>query len=132
LAQTVAVLGSLLLLAPATAGAKNKPGNPGSSAAVQQYVEQIPTSTGLLFTVFGKPHTKPLPAPIQKKLTQQGGQDAPLLQQVATSSAYGAPQQTLPVNATPARKPEARPRRVTPARPVNRPRKQLIRPDVTC
>lgn len=95
LRRSVALVAGLLLLVPGSALAKNGPGNPGSSAAVQQYVEQIPTSTGSHATGFGKTKTKPLAPAVQHRLTSQGGRDAPLLQQVATSSAYGAPQQTL-------------------------------------
>jgi hypothetical protein len=102
----VAVAGALALAAvcdPAFAG--DKPGNPGSSAAVAQYVEQIPTSSGSKATGVGKVHTKPLAAKVKKKLQAEAGKDAPLLEQVATSSAYGAPQQTVappPPPATPA------------------------------
>jgi hypothetical protein len=95
LRRSVALVAGVLLLVPGSALAKNGPGNPGSSAAVQQYVEQIPTSTGSHATGFGKTKTKPLAPAVQHRLTSEGGRDAPLLQQVATSSAYGAPQETL-------------------------------------
>jgi hypothetical protein len=70
------------------------------SAAVAQYVEQINTATGSCATGYGKPHVKPLKPAVQRKLTQQGGTDASVLQAVATSSAYGAPQSTLPARST--------------------------------
>ena len=92
----VAVAGALALAAvcdPAFAG--DKPGNPGTSAAVAQYVEQIPTSSGSRATGVGKVHTKPLAPKVKTKLQAEAGKDAPLLEQVATSSAYGAPQQTV-------------------------------------
>jgi hypothetical protein len=40
--------------------------------------------------------TKPLPEPVQKKIVRQAGKRAGLLEQVATSSTYGAPQKRLP------------------------------------
>jgi hypothetical protein len=79
------------------------------SAAVAQYVEQINTATGSCATGVGKPHVKPLKPAVQRKLTQQGGADAPVLQQVATSSTYGAPQTTLAAQRTTgARSPSAK------------------------
>ena len=81
-------------VAPAALAAKPKP--PGSgAAAVSQYVEQIPTSSGPRATGFGTREVKPLPRKIERKLVRQGGRDAPLLKEIATSSTYGAPTRKL-------------------------------------
>ena len=79
------------------AWATHKPGHPGPCrvAAVCQYVEQIPTSSGSQATGFGKPRSTPLPPAVKESLTRKAGADAPLLEQIATSSAYGAPQKKL-------------------------------------
>jgi len=76
------------------AWADHRAGHPGTSAAVSQYVEQIPTSSGPQATGIGKETFKPLPRRAKAKLVRQGGEDAPLLEKIATSSAYGAPQAT--------------------------------------
>ncbi len=76
------------------AWANHRPGHPGTSAAVSQYVEQIPTSSGPQATGIGKERFNPLPRGAKAKLVQQGGKDAALLEKIATSSAYGAPQGT--------------------------------------
>lgn len=77
------------------AWANHRDGHPGTSAAVSQYVEHIPTSSGPQATGIGKERFKPLPRRAKAKLVQQGGEDAALLEKIATSSAYGAPQGTL-------------------------------------
>ena len=79
-------------------------------AAVCQYVEHIPTGSGsqptspaasgtASVTPSGtKPGAKaraPLAPRIRRKLERQAGKDARLLEQIATSSAYGAPQVRL-------------------------------------
>ena len=76
------------------AWANHRDGHPGTSAAVSQYVEQIPTSSGPQATGVGKETFKPLPKRAKAKLVRQGGEDAALLEKIATSSAYGAPQAT--------------------------------------
>lgn len=101
--QRQARLGVLLvfsiavLAASESAWATHKPGHPGPCrvAAVCQYVEQIPTSSGSQATGFGKPRVTPLPPAVKEQLTRQAGADAPLLEQIATSSVYGAPQKKL-------------------------------------
>jgi hypothetical protein len=128
----------------ANAYAKGCPGSQapaGTSAAVAQYVEQINTATGSCATGYGKPHVKPLKPAIQRKLTREGGSDAKLLQQVATSTAYGAPQTTIEPSTSatsgstprPATKPKAKPRASKPKaavrpRPVRLPK---VRTDAT-
>src|SRR6266511_1975409 len=70
----------------------NVKGDPASSVA--QYVERLPTSCGNHATGTGNRTTK-LPRSIQEKIDQQGGSDATLLQNIATSESYGAPQQKI-------------------------------------
>jgi hypothetical protein len=67
--------------------------NEGPSS-VQQYVEQLPTSCGSHATGTGNRTTK-LPRSIQEKIQTQGGSDASLLQNIATSEKYGAPPQKI-------------------------------------
>lgn len=91
------MLAGVLVFAGLTdaAAAKGNPPRPGGSAAVAQYVEEIPTSSGSQATGVGKVQTKPLAPALSHRLNKEAGADAPLLQQVATSSAYGAPQRVL-------------------------------------
>jgi hypothetical protein len=105
----VATVGAVALAAGASP-AYAKPCGAGvpaanGSAAVAQYVEQINTATGSCATGYGKAHVKPLKPAIQRKLTRQGGSDAPVLEQVATSSTYGAPQTSVGSETTRATRP---------------------------
>jgi hypothetical protein len=72
--------------------AGNVKGDPSSSVA--QYVEQLPTSCGNHPTGTGNRTTK-LPRSIEQKIQSQGGPDAALLQNIATSERYGAPQKKI-------------------------------------
>ncbi len=67
--------------------------NEGPSS-VAQYVEQLPTSCGNHATGTGNRSTK-LPRSIEQKIQTQGGPDAALLKNIATSERYGAPQQKI-------------------------------------
>ena len=60
---------------------------PGDSSSVAQYVEQLPTSTGLSSS---NAEPAPLPVPAERALRTSGGKEQPLLKSIATSSAYGA------------------------------------------
>jgi hypothetical protein len=79
-------------LVPATAAAAG-PSLP--APAVAQYVESIPTSTGPVVPGATKPTARKLPAALQEEVAAKGGSDAAVLEQIATSSVYGAPQTTL-------------------------------------
>ncbi len=83
-----------LLTASEAALASHRPGHPGQcAAAVCQYVEQIPTSGGSQATLpGGKARTTPLAPALRRRLFSEAGKDAALLEQIATSSAFGAPQ----------------------------------------
>jgi hypothetical protein len=72
------------------------PPPPTEGTAISQYVETLPSGSGGQAVGVGKAHTKPLPKPAAKKLAQKTTPLAPKLQSIATSSSYGAPQQTLP------------------------------------
>ena len=82
---------SAALVATARAEAKGCAPSGGGSPAVQQYVEHLPTSCGSTPSGSGNGHTK-LPSSIQQKVNSEGGSDAQLLTQVATSKKFGAPQ----------------------------------------
>ena len=55
-------------------------------------MEQLPTSSGSKPTGVGKITRTALPSAIKQRLVKQAGADAPLLEEISTSSAYGAPQ----------------------------------------
>ena len=97
-----AVASAAFLLSGGTASANHKPGQPhGSSSAVDQYVEQVPTSEGSRPSDprLGGGQKRSLPSAVEKELANAGGKDAKVLEEVATSSAYGAPQEKLRLGA---------------------------------
>ena len=80
----------LALVGPAAAAKKPRPGT--SASAVLQYVEVVPTAGGS--TLAGKGSTAsstPLAAASANALRRSGGSDTKVLEQIATSPAYGAP-----------------------------------------
>ena len=77
--------------------AKGRPPKVQDQSAVAQYRESIPTSSGPDLTGTAGARTRPLPAPVHATITREAGQSAGRrLVKVATSSAYGAPQDRLP------------------------------------
>jgi hypothetical protein len=91
---TVEALLGALLVAPA-ANAQEPPAPPRDpGAAVTQYRESIPGATGTILTGAGTGSRAPLEAAVSRRLARQGGVDAGLLTQIATSRDYGAPQST--------------------------------------
>jgi hypothetical protein len=87
------------------------PPAPPEGPAISQYVETLPSGSGGQAVGVGKAHTKPLTKHATKKLAEKTTPLAPKLKSIATSSSYGAPQQTLPrkpaaKHAGPARKPK--------------------------
>jgi hypothetical protein len=79
--------------------ARQKPPKSDDVSAVAQYRESIPTASGpALPGARGDAavRTRPLPAAVQAQVTRKAGPRAPLLGRVATSSDYGAPQDSLP------------------------------------
>ena len=75
-----------LLALPGTASAQTT----DIPSAVDQYVEDVPTGGGSSVPGSGGGSSN-LPPGVSAQISDQGGSDAPLLSQVATSSAYGAP-----------------------------------------
>jgi len=85
-----------VLVAPALAPANAAAGDQLPVPAIAQYVESIPTSGGPAVPAAAPtPRVRKLPATVQQKVLVQGGTDAPTIEAIATSSAYGAPQTTL-------------------------------------
>jgi hypothetical protein len=80
-------------LAP-SAGAAHTPGHP-PPAAIEQYIEQVPTSQGSRPAGVGKARKRPLPQSVRQRLVQQGGTDAPTLERIATDPTLGAPARKL-------------------------------------
>jgi hypothetical protein len=75
---------ALLLVAPA-AWAGGKP------PSIDQYVEQIPTSKGPKPTGGPAQTVSRLPRTVERTIRSEGGNDAQALEEVATSSRFGAP-----------------------------------------
>jgi hypothetical protein len=95
--NSVAVAIALLGAGVATPFAWSQdPPPPPEGPAISQYVETIPSGAGGQAVGVGKSRTKPLPKHAAKKLAKKTTPLAPKLQSIATSSSYGAPQQTLP------------------------------------
>ena len=76
--------------------AKGRPPKVQDQSAVAQYRESIPTSSGPELTGTAGARARPLPAPVHATISREAGQSAGRLVKVATSSAYGAPQDRLP------------------------------------
>ena len=92
-----AVRCALVVLAAASASAalaaSAQAGGPAQpvSSAIAQYVEMIPTGEGVQAAGVGAPRTTKLPPKVARQIREHAGADAATLEQVATSSAYGAP-----------------------------------------
>lgn len=125
---SVAVAIALLGAGAATplAWSQDPPPPPPEGPAISQYVETIPSGAGGQAVGVGKSRTKPLPKRAAKKLAQKKTPLAPKLQSIATSSSYGAPQQTLPRRA-PAPT-HAKPAKPTPKRHSQAPVRHTDRP----
>jgi hypothetical protein len=89
------------LFAAAPAAGQNPPQEPPSGvSSIDQYVEQIPTSRGSRVAGVGSGKGEPLAPEVRRRLREEGGPDAEALEQIATSLAYGAPEQPLRRRAT--------------------------------
>jgi hypothetical protein len=82
---------ALALAAAPVAHAGNPPKPPQDNSAVQEYIEQIPTSRGSTAAGASNNSGPALSARIKKRLQKQAGSDASRLESAATSSGYGAP-----------------------------------------
>jgi hypothetical protein len=130
------VIGLALAVAgamPAVGWAQDPPPPPPPEGpAISQYVETVPSGAGGEAVGVGTPRSKPLPKKTAKKLEKKTTPLAPKLNSIATSSSYGAPQQTLPrrVKQAPApathRRTPAKPAK--PAKPVQVPKSSAAHP----
>jgi hypothetical protein len=85
-------LAALVALVAAPAGSAQREPPP---AAIEQYIEQVPTSQGSRPAGVGKARKRPLPASVRKRLVEQGGTYAPTLERIATDPTVGAPARRL-------------------------------------
>lgn len=84
----------VLLVAPPAAIADDDPAPP--PPAVDQYRENLPTAGSPSGGSDSKQPGAGLPPKVRAQLKASGTRDAQVLRQIATSPAYGAPQQQLP------------------------------------
>jgi hypothetical protein len=89
------VAGVSALAFSAVAVAATPPPPPPDTPSISQYVEQVPTSHGGSSLGVGKTRTRSLPPDVAHRLRSDPDAVSQQLEKVATSSAYGAPQQTL-------------------------------------
>jgi hypothetical protein len=73
---------------------------PPDTPSISQYVEQVPTSHGGSSPGVGKAQTRALPPVVANRLRSHRDVTSQKLKKVATSTAYGAPQQTLSKSAS--------------------------------
>jgi hypothetical protein len=92
--MVIAATGALTF--PAAAFAATPPPPPPDTPSISQYVEQVPTSRGGSSPGVGNAQTSSLPPNVAKRLRSQHDSLSQQLEKAATSSEYGAPQQTLP------------------------------------
>lgn len=93
LSGTVVVAACLLVFGAPAAFAADKCTNP--NPAICQYVEDVPTSKGPKPTGVGKEKkVKKLPRSVEQEIRKESGTLAPVLEEVATSTKYGAPEET--------------------------------------
>ncbi len=81
-----AVIGATLLAGTGQAYAQTPP----DSGGVDQYVEDVPTAGGSTVPGKGKDKDETIAPSVATQIDEQGGADAPLLTEIATSSDYGA------------------------------------------
>jgi len=91
LSGTVVVAACLLVMGAQASLAADKCTNP--NPAICQYAEDIPTSKGSKPTGSGKEKVKKLPSSVEQKIREQSPTLAPKLEEVATSTKYGAPEE---------------------------------------
>jgi hypothetical protein len=84
----LAALVAVALAVPASAAAAS----PQDFSASDQYVETLPTPSGPSATADRRRGKTPLRPSVAAKLRNQGGEDASRLEELATSSDFGAPQ----------------------------------------
>jgi hypothetical protein len=99
----------------APAGAQTPP-PPDDIASLAQYFEQIPTGTGSKVVNPRERGRVKLRRAVMSAIESKGGREAPLLADVATSSAFGAPQESLAPKRT---RESEKPRRGVERRPLD-------------
>lgn len=97
---SLATIASLAAVDPAPAR-NGPPHQPPEVSAVDVYRESVPTSGGPEFLGSGSGRSTPLQPAVARRLRRDGGNDARILKQIATSSASGAPDVLLPATAKP-------------------------------
>lgn len=100
-----AVCAAAPLALASLAHAQNAPPNPGASA-VSQYVEMVPTGAGPTASGIEKEKRTPLPRAGANALKQAPPTVAKPLEEIATSSTYGAPEPSEQGSQTAAREPD--------------------------
>jgi hypothetical protein len=85
------IVGAVVVVALATAGSAAAQRPPDDISGVDQYTEDLPTGSGSQPTGTGGGKPRPLPPSVVKDLRRSAGGDADLLEQIATSPAFGAP-----------------------------------------
>ena len=97
-------LSVVLLAGTGDALAKDPPSKSDQLSAVAQYREMLPAADGpIVLGAEKKPTQQALPPAAAEVVRTEGGEDAPTLERVATSSLYGAPQKALPALPAPPR-----------------------------
>jgi hypothetical protein len=99
--ESVTKLGSCVLAVAAalsltSAAFANSPSPPPGTPSIGQYVETVPTAKGGSTAGVGTAQTTHLPPAIEARLRSLTPAVAKRLETIATSSAYGAPQQGSP------------------------------------
>lgn len=90
----LSLAGVTLIAIVAVRDSRAEPGPPSpANAALAVYVETIPTGRGSRAVGEEELPRTPLPPAVRSDLVREGGEDAELLEEVATSASYGAPQQ---------------------------------------
>jgi hypothetical protein len=97
---SLATIASLAAVYPAPAS-NGPPHQPPEVSAVDVYRESVPTSGGPKFLGSGSGRSTPLQPAVALRLRREGGNEARILKQIATSSAFGAPDVRLPATAKP-------------------------------
>jgi hypothetical protein len=105
----LAIAAALCLVPAAAAKPKPEPHPGGSSSAVSQYVEVVPSASGPTAPGVGPSTTSKLAPSVVRSLAQRGGTDAAKLKKIATSSDYGAPAAAAAATANSSRSAHAAP-----------------------
>ena len=106
--QIAAAIAAVAAVAAGDATAQGTPVPPPGESAIHEYVETMPTSRGGAIVGTAKGKGRALPKRVKKRIERTvGRKKAPVLEYIATSPAYGAPEANLPSKA-----------RATPNRPA--------------